>query len=272
MIAGVRAIYDAVFEAARKQRRRGQAMLATGHCYMTSTRLSELSERRILGGNQHALPVDIFPDDCAYAALGHLHLAQPVERSERVRYCGSPIPLSMAEAAYEHQVIMADFEDAELSRAIELHVPRHVELLRVPEQGPGSLDEVVSAIAALPPGKGHEDEAERWPYLEVRVRLDAPDPGLRARVDAIVASRAVRLLRIAVEYSGQGGTFADWTTRRPLADIRPERVFGDCWERRYGAPPAEGIRSAFAELLESVQERDPAARPRPAEERPEGQT
>ena len=66
---------------------------------MIGSALSELSERKILGGNQHALPVDIFPPGVAYAALGHLHLPQVVGDLDHVRYCGSPIPLAVDERA-----------------------------------------------------------------------------------------------------------------------------------------------------------------------------
>jgi exonuclease SbcD len=91
LIEGVAAVYAEVFAAARARRAPGQAILATGHCYLRDGALSELSERKILGGNQHALPAAIFPDDVAYVALGHLHLAQAVGRPA-VRYSGSRSP------------------------------------------------------------------------------------------------------------------------------------------------------------------------------------
>ena len=92
LIRGVASVYAEVLEAARARVQPGQALIASGHLYMRGTAISELSERKILGGNQHAIPRAIFPDDWAYVALGHLHLAQAVEASEQVRYCGSPLP------------------------------------------------------------------------------------------------------------------------------------------------------------------------------------
>jgi hypothetical protein len=35
-----------------------------------------------------------------------------------------------------------------------------------------------------------------WPYLEVRVLLDAPEPGLRAQVEAAMEGKPVRLAKI----------------------------------------------------------------------------
>lgn len=88
MIEGVARIYATVIEAARARR--------------------QPSERKVLGGNQHALTHHIFPNDIDYVALGHLHLAQSVD-ADHIRYSGSPIPLSMAEAVCTHPVAIVDF-------------------------------------------------------------------------------------------------------------------------------------------------------------------
>jgi exonuclease SbcD len=148
LIAGVRRVYDAVLDAARARRKPDQALLATGHCSMVDARPSALSERVILGGERHALPVDLFGDDVAYVALGHLHLAQDVGGHSHVRYSGSPIPLSMPEETYPHQVRLVDFEGARLVGQAEVRVPRAVEVLRVPKE-PAALDEVLAALERL---------------------------------------------------------------------------------------------------------------------------
>jgi exonuclease SbcD len=80
LLDGMRALHDELFAAARALRRPGQALVAMAHGYLVGGALSELSERKVLGGNQHALPLDLFPDDCAYVALGHLHRPQTARR------------------------------------------------------------------------------------------------------------------------------------------------------------------------------------------------
>ena len=77
-----------------------------GHAYLAAGQLSELSERRVLGGNQHALPAELFAA-ADYTALGHLHLAQsPTEGcTTAARRCRS-----LAEANYNHQVLEVTFE------------------------------------------------------------------------------------------------------------------------------------------------------------------
>ncbi len=91
---GFRRVYAEVAEAAGREGKR-LPLLATGHCYLAGTHLSELSERRIFGGNQHALPAETFPETLTYAALGHLHLAQAVggrRASAFQRLADSPLP------------------------------------------------------------------------------------------------------------------------------------------------------------------------------------
>ncbi len=85
VVDAVRRVYDAVLDAARARRKRDQALIATGHCTMVDTAASADSERAILVGEKNALPVDLFADDVAYVALGHLHLAQAVGGRAHVR-------------------------------------------------------------------------------------------------------------------------------------------------------------------------------------------
>lgn len=257
LIRGVERIYAEALALAEARAQPGQALLATGHLYMRGTRLSELSERKILGGNQHALPRAIFADAWAYVALGHLHLAQAVEQSEQVRYSGSPIPLSLTEADYEHQVLLCHFAGAELQVCQSLPIPRSVGMLRVP--GPdraADLDAVLFELETMPLEPLGEHERERWPWLEVRVRLREPVPDIREQVEHAVRNRPVRLLRLTVEHAGVGGSFADFPTRRELDRIDPQQVFIDCVERRFGDKPDGELLSAFHELREAVERGD----------------
>jgi exonuclease SbcD len=256
LVRGVAAIYAQALAAARGRATPEHALIATGHLYMRGGAVSELSERRILGGNQHAIPRSMFePDDggrgWGYVGLGHLHLAQAVEQSELVRYCGSPIPLSLSEADYIHQVLLASFEGPELVVCQTLEIPRTVDMLRVPAERPGRLDEVLFELQHLSLDAGLEPD--RWPWLEVRVLLDEPQPDLRARIDRVLRARPVRLLKITLARAGVGGSLADFPNRRELERIDPQQVFIDCYERSYAERPDDELLAAFHELREAVE-------------------
>lgn len=252
LIEGVRRLYAAAAEAGRGRLRPGEALILTGHCYMGGGALSDLSERKILGGNLHALPADIFCADAAYVALGHLHRPQPVGGRECVRYSGSPIPLALDEEHYPHQVVLAEFAAGRLVEHTALRVPRVVEIRRVPGNGAAAEPEaVLAALRALPLDPALPPE--RWPYLEVTVALPEPRPGLRDEVEAVLAGRPVRLLKLTVRPTGDGRTLAESAVRAELSDLTPEDVFRRVHARRHEREPDPALLAAFHELLESVQ-------------------
>jgi exonuclease SbcD len=267
LVAGVAAVYREVCDAARSRLTGDQALVATGHCYVVGTELSQLSERRILGGNQHALPVEVFPTDVAYGALGHLHKAQRVGGRDHVRYAGSPIPLALGEARYRHQVVVAEIDGAGPATIRTIPVPRTVDILRVPASGAAPLAEVEAMLAALEPARTGDDP-ER-PYLEVAVELAAPAPDLRRRLDAALVGRRPRLVKITACLPGDGAGLADRAPAPELKDVDPAEVFARRWQRDHdGEPPAE-LCAAFHELVEAVRRGEGEVRPRSARARVE---
>ena len=103
LIAGVERVYEQIAQRIEQLNTNEQASIATAHAYLVSSQISEMSERRILGGNQHAIPLEGFATRFDYTALGHLHKPQQLG-GQPVYYCGSPIPMSLSEKDYKHQV------------------------------------------------------------------------------------------------------------------------------------------------------------------------
>lgn len=248
LIEGVRRVYGQVIDEARAALAPGQALLATGHCHLVDATPSELSERKILGGPQHALPVDLFGDAVDYVALGHLHLAQAIR--EHVRYCGSPIPLSLPEESYPHQIRVVRFEAGRVAEQAAHRVPRLVDVHRIPGDGPGALGDVLARLERLEVAEGLE--RERQPFVEVRVRLAEPVPDLRQQVEAALGDRPVRLVKIGVEYTGASGPLAEETPRRQLADVTPEEVFRRAYARKFEGEPGADLLAAFHEVADAA--------------------
>lgn len=251
LVDGVRQVYADVFTALRARRISGQALVAVGHCYMVGTQISELSERKILGGNQHALPVDIFPDDIAYVALGHLHRAQAIGGREHVRYSGSPIPLSMTEAPYIHEVRVVELDGERLASTRSLPVPRAVRLLRIPADHPRPVDEVLRLLAALPAVSADTLDPTR-PFLEVEVALDKPESSLRRRIEEAVVGKAARLVRVGVTLAGSGESLAEAFPNVSLSELSPEAVFRKCYRRSYADDPPAEMLASFSDLVDRV--------------------
>jgi DNA repair protein SbcD/Mre11 len=246
--AGIALLYRQALEVALARREPGQAIIALGHCHMSGGAQSADSERRIVIGGSEALPASIFGPDIAYAALGHLHLAQAVGRERHVRYCGSPLPLSFSEVNYRHQVLRVDLEGEAAGEITPLPVPRAVDLLRLPSR-PAPLAEVLELLARLPL---KEDGGESLPpYLEVQVALEAPEPGLRAQVEAALSGRHARLARIATSLPRRQ---EQEVTIEPeqLEQLQPDDIFKRLYRKKFDCDAPADQLSAFHELMLSA--------------------
>ncbi|HZN40533.1 MAG TPA: exonuclease SbcCD subunit D C-terminal domain-containing protein [Planctomycetota bacterium] len=253
LIGGMRALHVELFAAARAALEPGQALVVMAHGYLVGGALSELSERKVLGGNQHALPLDLFPPDCTYVALGHLHRPQALAGHDHVRYSGSPIPLSMPERLHAHHVVFADLEGERLRKVWSLRVPRLVPLVRIPEHGELEPDAALAAVAALPPRDAAEPEELR-PFVEVAVRLPQPSPHLGERIARLIADKNARLVRVDVVLTGSETRSGERAAE--LASLLPEQVFVRRYRRDHAGPVPEPLLAAFRELLDAVQHGD----------------
>jgi exonuclease SbcD len=247
-LSGIALLYQQAYELARSRCTNGEAILAMGHCHMVGGDSSPDSERRILIGGTEALPASMFDPSIAYVALGHLHLAQKVGKQEHLRYSGSPLPLSFAEIGYQHQVLRIDLDGGKATEIAPLHVPRAVDLLRVPPQ-PAPLQQVIAELVGLdlPDAPLHQQ-----PYLEVRVLLDGPEPSLRAQVEAALEGKPVRLAKIeptrrVVTTAGPESALS----LDQLAQLQPDDIFQRLWRQRFGEDAPADQLAAFAELVSS---------------------
>ena len=245
LIEGVRQVYAEVLAEGRARCGEALPLIAMGHAYLAAGQLSELSERRVLGGNQHALPAELFAS-ADYTALGHLHLAQ--SPAEGVHYSGSPLPLSLAEANYNHQVLEVTFAEGKLTGLERIPVPRAVEMIRLPQS---TLDDALNAIASL---ELPDCPQEAQPFLEVRLLLPKPEARIRERILAAIADKPVRLARISTQYQGSGEGLADGRERRRLDELSPTEVFRLCYQRQFEGEPEAGLVASFEEILEQVKE------------------
>ena len=222
--------------------------VATGHCYLAGAATSDDSERKIQMGNQAALPAALYlRHPMAYVALGHLHRAQAVE-ADHVRYSGSPIPLSLAERSYSHQVLRVDVPPGGPAVVEPRFVPRSVPFLRVPDE-PAPLEGVEAALRALP-RPAHPPPEALWPVLEVAIRLDGPEPQLKARIQAALNGAPVRLARIAVER--EVASPAPAVPSQRLEDLSEGEVFRQAYVRARGHPPSAEVAELFAEVQHAV--------------------
>jgi len=250
-LRGIGRVHELLIEAANLKRQPGQALIAISHAHMAGGSVSEDSERSLIIGNAEALPASLFGPSITYVALGHLHKPQRVNGEERIRYSGSPIPLSFSEIGYAHQILEITCEGDQLRSVETLLIPRAVNLQRI---GPAPLAELLLQLKDLPDIDLLAD-TERQPWLEVRVRLDEPQPDLRNQIEGALQGKAVRLVRIAAEYAGngRGDGSDDGEGLIELDQLNPLELFSRAWQENYGSEVDEQTLTDFATLLQEVQ-------------------
>ena len=114
-------------------------IIAMGHLTMVGSFRSE-SEREIYIGGEVDIGGEYLETLFDYVALGHLHRNQKV-KSDKVRYSGSPIPLSFSEAKEIKKVNILSFNQRE-AIVEELEIPKTRELLILKGDGESILKEL----------------------------------------------------------------------------------------------------------------------------------
>ncbi|MBI6635603.1 exonuclease SbcCD subunit D C-terminal domain-containing protein [Pseudomonas paralactis] len=250
-LRGIGQVHEWLIAAANAKRKKGQALIAISHAHMAGGSVSEDSERSLIIGNAEALPASLFDKTVGYVALGHLHKPQQVNGEERIRYSGSPIPLSFSEIGYKHQILDVTCQGERLVGCEPILIPRSVNLQRL-DAAP--LADILKQLDELP-DIDLLAETQRHPWLEVRVRLDEPQPDLRQQIETALQGKAVRLVRIAAEYAGQrGNSEGDDERLIELDQLTPQELFSRAWQDSYGSEVDEQTLKDFAVLLQEVQQ------------------
>ncbi len=216
----------------------GRPLIATGHLTALEAASTE-GERPIHFGNLGAVPADCFAG-FAYTALGHLHFPQAVGRNDNIRYSGSPLPLSFAEAESAKELRILSVENGCLSHQ-PLPIPRFRPLLRLDSQLALLEKQLKQTLDRLP-------ESPLTPWLEITLRDTPAQAEKLAKIRDLCQAHSVSVLKIL-----QAGNREDPQTGakpvRDLADLTPEEVFREKLHR-------SGISEnspEWGELLESFQ-------------------
>ena len=118
-------------------------LIATGHLFTVGSPKGEDVNELYIGATG-AVPVNIFPSEIDYLALGHIHRAYSIGGDKTRNYCGAPIPLTFEEANLEKLVRLVDFEPDEIMVA-DIQVPKFDRLVSVQ----GSQTEISTKLKEL---------------------------------------------------------------------------------------------------------------------------
>lgn len=223
----------------------GVPAIATGHLTVLGATTSD-SERDVHIGGLGSVGADAFPDLFGYVALGHLHRAQMVGGNERIRYSGSPIPLSFSEAKDAKEVRVVDVSPSGVTQyPLDIPVFRQLAQVRV---NSATLE---AEIESLDPGV---TDLPTW--IEVIVEDATFDDDLNERARVAAEGRDFEILRVMrASLVGPAGTPpVDPTDDEAIGRLldEPDSVFDHLLEQHeeLTAEDRDRLRTVFAQLLE----------------------
>ncbi|CAI1737015.1 MULTISPECIES: exonuclease subunit SbcD [Serratia] len=215
-------------------------IVATGHLTTVGVTTSD-SVRDIYIGTLDAFPAQAFPP-ADYIALGHIHRAQNVAKSEHIRYSGSPIPLSFDELGKAKSVFMVDFSAGDLQRVTALEIPsfQPMQLIK------GDLAQIEQQLQQF---ADYQGELPVWLDIEVATQDYLSDIQRRIQLLADQLPVEVVLLRRSKEQRRQAIEQQDKET---LNELSVNEVF----ERRLAQEPemAEERRQRMSQMFQQVVE------------------
>ncbi|CAI1592298.1 Nuclease sbcCD subunit D [Serratia quinivorans] len=215
-------------------------IVATGHLTTVGVTTSD-SVRDIYIGTLDAFPAQAFPP-ADYIALGHIHRAQNVAKSEHIRYSGSPIPLSFDELGKAKSVFMVDFSAGALQQVTALEIPsfQPMQLIK------GDLAQIEQELQQF---ADYQGELPVWLDIEVATQDYLSDIQRRIQLLADQLPVEVVLLRRSKEQRRQAIEQQDKET---LNELSVNEVF----ERRLAQEPemAEERRQRMSQMFQQVVE------------------
>ena len=223
-------------------------VIATGHLTVAGSTSSE-SEREIHIGGLGAIDASVFPARFAYVALGHLHRPQAPDKQGRVRYAGSPIPLSFSEITDKKEVRILDVANGGIKDfGFAIPVFRRVAQLKT------TVDTLATDLLKFEEKKPSVGELPPWVEVVVSGLNGVQDVADQVHLHASKLPFEVLKVtlgdlprRVGPSADGQDETQAIET----LLD-KPSAVFEYLLSQQEGVPQekVDALRVAFAQLVE----------------------
>ena len=186
----------------------------------------ELHLGQIYGVNPQQLPAGV-----QYIGLGHLHRPQEVLAPAKTRYPGSLIELDFGEQEQDKSVVVFEAQPQK-APSIEL----------VPLTAGRRLRTVEGTLADLQ--RLAEERSDD--YLRVRVKAEAPTPGLADRVKELLPNA----LDVTVDHPREAGQQPERGKGR--GKLAPAQLFAAYYEHRNQTPPPKELQQLFDQLHEEA--------------------
>ena len=180
-----------------------------------------------------------------YAALGHIHRPQDV--SDRVRYCGTPVPVSFDEQC-EHSVSIVEIDGHGALPRVETKVIKNLKPLHtIPAHEPVDFEAALQLLQGLNPN----DRS----YIRLNVKVDQYLPtGAQEQAAQTVKDKRCRFCEIKKTAALPTTRTATVMTVEEFNRKTPLDIANQYFINKYGQPMDEQLQEMFNSVYESVKE------------------
>lgn len=242
---GIENTYKSIYQLAQEKcTDKTLPIIATGHLTTVGCSLCE-SEREIYIGTLSAFPSSSFPG-FDYIALGHLHRAQRVKKSDHIRYSGSPVALSFDESKQEKQVLIVEIAQNNGVQVTPLTVPRFQEMCVIS----GDLETVCKQLTDL-----KEADKQKSVWVEVKLKQAFYVSDIQAQLNSLVEDSRIEILKISSPQLNEKGQWQA-TDAQALDALTPTELFQhrlQCEENLSEQQQAD-LRDLFAQVCAELED------------------
>ncbi|WP_041766104.1 exonuclease subunit SbcD [Psychromonas ingrahamii] len=241
---GIADTYQSIFELANAQcHEKALPIIATGHLTAVGCSVSD-SVREIYIGTLTAFPAVLFPA-FNYIALGHLHRAQKVQKTDHIRYCGSPIALSFDETRQQKNINIIEFDTNNALTVNETVIPVFQRMQVIS----GDLESVIEQLQEL-----KKELAGESAWIEVKLKQAFYLSDVHALLNEQVQESQIEILKISSPTINEKNQYqaADKST---LDNLTPADLFQHRLqiEDSYSDQQREQLTKLFAEVCSEVE-------------------
>ena len=136
-----------------------------------------------------------------------------------MRYPGSALPMSFSERGYQHGADLWTISQGKCEELPRFIAYQPIRPLRSLSAEPLPLEEIKKRISELPDKVKEAGKEAPYPYLEIKVLLDGPDPNLGKNIADLLEDKAVALCRVATYYQALTDNDADNKALESVEDL-----------------------------------------------------
>ncbi len=219
LVQGIYNHYKKIYSAAKTiqtQQKTETPIVVMGHLFAAGSKTTDKDGvRELYIGSLGRVGADLFPDYIDYTALGHLHMPQKINKSDFIRYSGSPLPMSFGEAMQKKIVITVNFEN-NIADVNEITVPCFQKLKTIK----GNQDTILSEIETL-----KQKNESIW--LEIVYESLELIGDLQTKLSSLIKDTKIEILRIKNSAIAEK-TLSRITVNETLDDLSVKDVFTRC--------------------------------------------